>query len=215
MVEFSWSKHCLLILIIDLSEMSAKSPSKVKSKSKTVKKQSIKPGSALNKPQIWIGLAVILFATLLAYIPAIQNGFVWDDLVYIQKNPLITTINIPEIFSTYYAGNYHPLTILVHAIEFQFFQLNEKGYHIINILLHVVNTAMVFYVMKRYTENVFITLVIALLFGIHPLHVESVAWISELKDLLYTFFFLIGLWAYLRYLEVKNATWFRSEEHTS
>src|SRR6187401_621467 len=171
------------------AETKAKAEAKAKGE---VKAKSKAKGTRTNTTT-WYWLGAILVATLVVYWPSFNNGFVWDDLVYIQENPLIYTINLSDIFSTYLAGNYHPLTVMVHAIEYQFFHFNTTGYHVVNVLIHLLNTSLVFYFIRRLTSNERIALVTALLFGLHPIHVESVAWVAELKDVLYTFFFLGAL----------------------
>lgn len=153
-------------------------------------------------------LAGIALLTLLVYLPAFQNGFVWDDSVYIQRNPLIYSLDLSEIFSSYLAGNYHPVTVLIHAIEYALFGFKESGYHVVNVLIHVANTLLVFYVIRKISNNLWIGLLTALIFGVHPLHVESVAWVSELKDLLYTLFFLLSILTYLRYIDQQKFKWY-------
>jgi len=150
----------------------------------------------------------ILFLTFMVYWPALQNGFVWDDTVYIQRNPLIYSLDLQHIFSSYLAGNYHPLTVLVHAIEYAFFEFDPTGYHTVNVLIHLANTLLVFYLIRNLSNNLWIGLITSLFFGVHPMHVESVAWISELKDLLYTLFFLASLLAYLRYADERKSKWY-------
>src|SRR6185369_10292782 len=98
----------------------------------------------------------------------------------------------------YVVGNYHPLTVLTFAIEYQLFGIAEKGYHVVNLLLHLLNVLLVFRVVLLLSDKSWVALIAAFLFGIHPMHVESVAWISELKDLLYTFFFLASYFYYLK-----------------
>ena len=147
-----------------------------------------------------LGLAIILGLTILVYLPVFNAGFAYDDVNYIQKNGLIRSINLERIFTENVMGNYHPLTMLVFSIEYQFFGLDATGYHIVNLLLHLVNILLVFYFILLLCNKPWVALIAALLFGIHPLHVESVAWISELKDLLYTSFFLGTLIFYLKYL---------------
>src|SRR5260221_4084340 len=90
------------------------------------------------------------------------------------------------------------------AIEYHFWGLNEAGYHIINVLLRLLNIILVFYTIFLLSNKTGVALIVALLFGIHPLHVESVAWASELKDLLYTFFFLASYYFYLKYIGSTN-----------
>jgi protein O-mannosyl-transferase len=153
-------------------------------------------------PEKWkyyLALAIIVLISFLVYIPVFHNGFVWDDYFYI--NPLIDTINLKEIFSQFVLGNYHPVTILTLTLEYHFFGLNETGYHAVNLLLHLLNVILVFYTVFLLIDKVGVALIASLLFGIHPMHVESVAWAAELKDLLYTFFFLSSYFFYLKYLK--------------
>ena len=102
-------------------------------------------------------------------------------------------------------GNYHPLTILLMSATYQLFGLSPDGFHSVNLLLHLLNTALVFFVIRNLSRRDNIALVAALLFGIHPIHVESVAWAAELKDLLYTFFFLASYRVYLSYVNKPGA----------
>ncbi len=140
--------------------------------------------------------------------PSLQGGFVWDDDHYIQHDPLIYSINLNALFSNYVMGNYHPLTMTVYAIEYHFFGLSEKGYHAVNLFIHLLNVILVFYVVLLLSRKTEVALVASLLFGIHPMHVESVAWASELKDLLYTFFFLASYICYLKYLKQRKAKFY-------
>lgn len=150
-------------------------------------------------------LPIILIISFIAYWPALQNGLLaWDDDNYIKNNPLVHTINLKEIFSTYVMGNYHPLTILTFAAEYQLFGLNETAYHAFNLLLHLLNVVLVFYAILLFSGKSEVAFIASLLFGIHPLHVESVAWAAELKDLLYTFFFLAAYIFYLKFIKDRQ-----------
>jgi protein O-mannosyl-transferase len=100
-------------------------------------------------------------------------------------------------------GNYHPLVIISYAWEYFFFGLNPAPYHIINLVIHLLNCMLVFYFILRLNHSIPVAFITGLLFGIHPLHVESVAWISERKDVLYAFFYMISLICYLSYLEKR------------
>jgi protein O-mannosyl-transferase len=154
-------------------------------------------------------LTIILILSFIIYLPVLQNSFVWDDDFYIKNNPLIYSINLNEFFTQYVMGNYHPVTMLTLAIEYQFFGLNATGYHAVNLLLHLLNVLLVFYTVFLLSNKIGVALVASLLFGIHPMHVESIAWAVELKDLLYTFFFLLSYFFYLKYLidpQKKNYT---------
>jgi tetratricopeptide (TPR) repeat protein len=101
-------------------------------------------------------------------------------------------------------GNWHPLTVLILAVEYHLFGMSPVGYHAVNLLLHLLNVLLVFYAVFLLCGKAPIALITALLFGIHPLHVESVAWVAELKDLLYTCFFLASLIFYLKYIKDKQ-----------
>jgi tetratricopeptide (TPR) repeat protein len=101
-------------------------------------------------------------------------------------------------------GHYHPLTLLSYALEYRFFKLNPFAYHLTNLILHLMNGLLVFWLIWMLKGGVLTSLVVSLLFGIHPLHVESVAWISERKDLLCSFFFLGSLIVYLTYLKTRG-----------
>lgn len=147
-------------------------------------------------------LMIILLISFFAYLPVLHNGLLdWDDYGYIKNNPLIFSINLKEIFSHNVMWNYHPLTITILAIEYHFFGLNPAGYHAVNLLFHLLNVVLVFYSVSLLSDKIEVALITSLLFGIHPIHVESVAWVAELKDVLYTFFFLSAYISYLKYLK--------------
>lgn len=166
----------------------------------------LEPGLAPVKrlmPAIW----AIIVLILLAYIPAFDADFVnWDDEEYVINNSDIRSFeNFREIISKPVQGNYHPLTMLSLAFNYSLTGLDASSYHVLNILLHIVNSLLVFFFILRLTRDRFwLAFIVALLFGLHPLHVESVAWVSERKDLLYSCFFLGGLLYYLKYLDQKK-----------
>jgi tetratricopeptide (TPR) repeat protein len=155
----------------------------------------------------WLLLS-ILFITAMVYLPAMNGQFVWDDVHYVQNNPQLRTFDLQYIFSSYVMGNYHPFTMLFFSIEYQLFGGNTAGYHLVNLLLHLSNVILVFYTIRSLSKKDTIALIAALFFGIHPLHTESVAWISEQKDLLYTFFFLASYLTYLKYSDTKDKRFF-------
>ena len=157
----------------------------------------------------WIALLLVLVASAITWFPSVKNDFVnWDDIIYIMNNDMIHSFsleNISKIFSTYWMGNYHPFAILSFTFDYQFFKITPQGYHFHNMVLHLVNTALVyFFCFHLMNRRVGIATVAALLFAVHPMHVESVAWISERKDLLYTMWFLMALIAYLFYCRNKD-----------
>ncbi len=164
------------------------------------KKEAVKSNSTSTP---WLSFILLAILILVVFSSAIPNSLTnWDDGVYIADNNLIKELsfdNFKNIFSSYVASNYHPVTILSYAIEYNFFGSNPSVFHVVNIFIHIFNTWLVFLLIKHLAKNNTISLVTALLFAIHPMHVESVAWISERKDVLYTFFFLLSLLSYLKY----------------
>lgn len=157
----------------------------------------------------WLAYApyLVLLITALVFWPSLSNRFVnLDDPQYVLENPVVKEISadhLRAIFTEQFVGNYQPLTMLSYMIDHSLFGLDPFGYHLVNILLHLANTILVFMIAEKLAASLrlkevrWMGLVTALLFGIHPLHVESVAWISERKDVLYGFFFLLGLHQYI------------------
>jgi protein O-mannosyl-transferase len=172
--------------------------------------------------------ASVALATFAIYLPALCNEFVgvWDDNIYIVENYHIRSLDAAFFrwaFFGFYASNWHPLTWITHAMDYAIWGLNPLGHHLTNIILHAVNTALVVMLAvkllemarKRVQQNVdasFLNdrtvLVVAgvtgLLFGIHPIHVESVAWAAERKDLLCALFFLLSIMMYTSYVRTGD-----------
>jgi hypothetical protein len=152
-------------------------------------------------------LAIILM-TLLAFSNAFGNKFVnWDDEFYIYGNPLITDLSwngLKAMFSSFYAGNYHPLVTLSNAIEYKFVGLDPFLYHLVNIFIHVANAVLVFLLIHKLTNEALVAGFVALFFAVHPMHVESVTWVSERKDVLYSCFYLTSLLFYMDYSKSGN-----------
>ncbi|MDD3877442.1 MAG: glycosyltransferase family 39 protein [Bacteroidales bacterium] len=177
-----------------------------KSAAKIKSRQSLSKGSSVSYN---FYIVLVLIFTFIVYANSLDNDFVnnWDDDGYILNNQAIKKLSaesVQNIFSSFHMGNYHPLTTLSYALEFHFFKLNPKPYHVSNLLLHICNVFLVFVFLKILIKNRNISLITALLFAIHPLHVESVSWISERKDVLYTFFYLLSLIMFLRFSELKK-----------
>jgi tetratricopeptide (TPR) repeat protein len=189
--------------------MSAK-PKKTKTKPKA---SPAKPFAApKSSTSIWLFIAPVLAFTFVLFLPMFRNGFTnWDDVLYVTSNPLLKSLNaegLKAIFSTPVVSNFHPLTILSLALNYQAGELSPTSYWITNILLHVINTGLVFwFIYKLSSGNKLVSAFVALLFGIHPMHVESVAWISERKDLLYTLFYMAAMIAYVLYVDTKKMKW--------
>jgi len=176
-------------------------------------------GLIFKKKSPLAGLAVPFAAvvTLAVYLRSLWSGFVnYDDLGYVVDNPVIRTLNwgfIKWAFTHEFMGNWHPLTMISYALDFRFWGLNPMGYHLTNIVLHAVNTLLVGFLATRlyglasyererdFYPGILTGLVAALLFGLHPIHVESVAWVSERKDVLSGLFFVLSTLAYVRYAD--------------
>lgn len=141
--------------------------------------------------------------TAICFFPMLSNGFTnWDDEFYVIKNELLRGPNWQGIFSREVVGNYHPITILTLALNYKLTGLEASSYLYFNYFLHLINTMLVFkFIYEISNKKVRVAFLTALLFGIHPMHVESVSWISERKDVLYTFFFLLSLLKYWQYLQ--------------
>ena len=147
---------------------------------------------------------LLIVATIAIYFPVTHHPFVnYDDSVYVLDNTHIKSgLDLETIswaFTTFYQANWHPLTWLSHAADVQLFHLEPGGHHDVNLLLHVVNAMLLFWVLRRATGQVGPSAMVAGLFALHPLNVESVAWIAERKNLLSMLFFLLGLGAYRGY----------------
>lgn len=178
---------------------------KVKTHTPTIQAQA-RPSSGNDKPFIvpaWAPIAIVL-VTALVYYRALSGGLTSiDDDFYIPKNPFLRDFSwhgVQEIFTSFYQTNYHPLTTLTYFFEYNWFGLNPFPYHLLNVLLHLLNTWLVWKLAERLSGNRLTALIVCALFALHPMHVESVAWVAERKDVLYTAFYLLALLAYLRYL---------------
>jgi protein O-mannosyl-transferase len=176
--------------------------------------QKIKPAEKAKTKQsvIVFALLAILFLTIIAYSNSINNDFIsnWDDDVYIQNNIDIRDLTFDKAlgyfkFDSIYSNNYHPLTILTYAIEAKLFGIDSaRPFHLTNLMLHLANVYLVFYLIYCITAKWNVSAIVAVLFAVHPMHVESVAWISERKDVLYSLFYLASAIFYLKYLKDKS-----------
>ncbi len=154
-----------------------------------------------------VGLA-LLAVTFWAFLPAVDNEFVrYDDIDYVMANHTVqrglSWDGLVWAFSSTTAANWHPLTWLSHMLDCQLFGLNPAGHHLTSILLHAVNTLLVFVLLHRMTGATGRSFLVAACFGWHPLRVESVAWAAERKDVLSAFFGLLTLLAYARFAQFK------------
>jgi tetratricopeptide (TPR) repeat protein len=152
-----------------------------------------------------IGLMLALL-TLLVYLPATFDQFIdFDDPDYVADNQVVqnglTWAGVKWAFTGAHAANWHPLTWLSHMADCDLFRLNPAGPHLVNILFHSVNAALLFTLLFRLTKKMWPSAFVAALFAWHPLHIESVAWVSERKDVLSTFFALLSLLSYTSYVQ--------------
>jgi len=154
-----------------------------------------------------ITVCLLLIATTLAVYWQIGNHeFIkFDDNEYVTENSFVKTgITFESVlwaFSSGEAANWHPLTWLSHMLDCQLFGLNPGMHHVTSLLFHMANTILLFLVFRRMTGALWSSAFIAALFALHPLHVESVAWVSERKDVLSTFFWLLTMWSYVWYVD--------------
>jgi 4-amino-4-deoxy-L-arabinose transferase-like glycosyltransferase len=158
------------------------------------------------KNQSLIVYIVLVAVTLAVYWQVSQHNFInCDDPVYVTENihvqSGITLDGIRWAFSTTYAEFWHPLTWLSLMLDYQLYGLNAGGYHLTNLILHILSTLLLFWLFNHMTGMVWRSAFVAALFALHPLHVESVAWIAERKDVLSAFFFMLTLCLYVYYTE--------------
>jgi tetratricopeptide (TPR) repeat protein len=155
-------------------------------------------------------LGTLLFVTVAAvFLPAVRFDFVpYDDPVYVTQNAHVlgglSWAGIRWAFGSVEASNWHPLTWMSHMADCQLFGTEPWGHHLTSVLLHAANALLLFTLLRAMTGAAWRSLLVAALFGLHPLHVESVAWVSERKDVLSTFFGLLSLWAYVASVEAPG-----------
>ena len=153
-----------------------------------------------------IACTFLILASLLAFEDLRNHQFInFDDTEYITGNLHVqgglTLQGLTWAFTATHACNWHPLTWLSHMVDCQLFGLDPGAHHFVNLLFHIINTLLLFLLFLRITQARWPSLLVAALFALHPLHVESVAWAAERKDVLSTFFWMLTMWAYVRYVE--------------
>ena len=159
----------------------------------------------MTRNQIRFAIYIVLAAvTVLVYLPMLRHGFVnYDDPDYITNNSHVkaglTWPGIVWAFQSREASNWHPLTWISHMIDCGMFGVNPAGHHLVNVLFHAANAALLFFLLNQLTGAMWRSALVAALFAWHPLHVESVAWASERKDVLSAFFWMLTLLAYAGY----------------
>ena len=175
-----------------------------KNQKKPASKKQVNPET--RKTIVWTA-GIILFTTFV-FSPVFNNKPTnFDDVVYVTENPYIINLsfqNIGKIFSEFYYGGYYPLTLLSFATDYAISGGNPSFHILVNFLFHLANTLLLFWIVVLIFKNRTVALISALLFAVHTLHVESVAWISERKDVLYAFFYFLSLIIYLKYIEKQK-----------
>ena len=171
-------------------------------------------GPTTNDKRLTFSLAVFLFfLSVLLYSPVLHHDFLqlWDDDAYVTENPHVrtglTVANIRWAFTSFEQSNWHPVAWLSHMIDCQLFGLNPEAHHAVNLLLHATNALLLFWIVRKATGAMWRSFFVALIFAVHPLNVETVAWIAQRKSLLSAFFSLLTVAAYGWY--VRRGGWGR------
>lgn len=157
----------------------------------------------------WIGLALVLL-NLLVYAQVQGYPFInFDDPQYVAENGYVraglSVHGVRWAFSTSHAGNWHPLTWISHMTDAELFGIDAGKHHLVNLTIHILSTVLLFVVFVRMTQRLWPSAFVAAMFAVHPTHVESVVWIAERKDVLSGFFWILTMWAYVRYASAPSA----------
>lgn len=171
-----------------------------------------------NLERSWLISALLALAVFAAYLPVFYLGFInFDDTLYVTHNHSVqrglTWSGLSWAFSHFDAANWHPLTWLSHMLDCQIYGLSPVGHHITSVLFHAANTVVLFLWLRQLTGAVWRSALVAAIFALHPLRVESVAWVAERKDVLSTFFGLLSLWAYTQYARASGLRLGKAEAH--
>ncbi len=148
---------------------------------------------------------LLVIVTSIAFAQVITNDFVvYDDNKYVTYNKIVkaglTSKGLAWAFTAFHASNWHPLTWISHMVDCSIYGMKPWGHHLTSLLFHLANVLLLFHILKIMTGSMWRSAFVAALFAVHPLHVESVAWVSERKDVLSTFFWLLTILVYLRYV---------------
>jgi len=166
-----------------------------------------------SKSLFWCLLGALLGATVICYWPVLGAQFInFDDNSYITNNPHVngglSLAGVRWAFTSFYMSNWHPLTWLGHMAAVSLFGMNASGHHALNLALHLINIGLLFYVLLRSTGALFRSFLVAALFALHPMHIESVAWVAELKDVLSTLFWFGTTLFYIFYTENRRRLYY-------
>ena len=156
---------------------------------------------------------VLVIMTVVVFTPVLQSDFInYDDTDYVTENLFVRSgVNLHSIkwaFTTTLHDHWHPLTWFSHMLDCQLFGLNPKAHHATNLILHLLNVLLLFHILFKLTASRWRSAFVAVLFALHPLHVESVAWIASRKDLLSTFFMFLTIWAYIDYVKNRKRSFY-------
>src|SRR5262245_12799040 len=160
--------------------------------------------------RLWVPCLLLAALSLFAYWPVLGNGFVTiDDTDYVTDNPRVqqglTPSSLHWAWTTAHSANWHPLTWMSHMLDWELHGPDPRGHHLSSLLLHVASAVLLLLALERATGSPARSAIVAGLFAVHPLHVESVAWVAERKDVLSTFFWMLATWAYVRFVEAPGA----------
>jgi hypothetical protein len=174
----------------------------------TVKGISVSDAIREKRRTVYIAF-VLTIITAVVYSGVFKNDFInFDDNVYVTSNTHIqqglSWEGVMWAFTTIYGSNWHPLTWISHMLDIQFFGLNPAGHHLTNLIFHILATLLLFGFLRYATGKVWVSSLVAALFALHPVHVESVAWVAERKDVLSAIFWFLTLWAYVYYTRSPN-----------
>ena len=174
----------------------------------TVKGISVSDAIREKRRTVYIAF-VLTIITAVVYSGVFKNDFInFDDNVYVTSNTHIqqglSWEGVKWAFTTIYGSNWHPLTWISHMLDIQFFGLNPAGHHLTNLIFHILATLLLFGFLRYATGKVWVSSLVAALFALHPVHVESVAWVAERKDVLSAIFWFLTLWAYVYYTRSPN-----------
>jgi len=183
---------------------SAAAPAPARDRKLQPHEQPGSPTFAEREKQKLILCLALAAITLVFYNPVAHDGFIhFDDVSYILNNPAVkaglTWSTVKWSFTTFASGNWHPLTWLSHALDCQLFGLNPVGHHYVSLLFHAANVVLLFLILEEATALAWPSLIVATIFALHPVNVESVAWAAERKNVLSMFFFLLAMLVYGRY----------------
>lgn len=163
--------------------------------------------------QRWLILGVILLLSMIIFYPSMGYDFVnWDDGQVVKYNSIVHLGLSGEMLTEAFSnasleGQYYPITLISYAFNYEFWELDASGYHLLNVLLHLLNTVLLFLILLKLFNHTRLAALVTLLFAIHPMHIEPVAWVASRKDVLYLFFMLCAWWAYLQFRAGTKQRW--------